>query len=291
MSTIRRLAREPLVHFLLVGAIMFAVFALRNNNAEPSAEEIVITPAQVERLAALWQKTRQRPPTTAELDGLIADFIKEEIYYREALKLGLNENDTVIRRRLRQKIEFLSASAAEAIAPTDEQLQAFLDANPQRFTLEPKIAFEQVYVSPQEHGTETVAEARRLLQQLNAADAGADISQLGDPTLLPARLALTPASRIAREFGQEFAAGLNDLPTGPWLGPLKSAYGLHLVRVSQHKPAELRPLASIRKRVAHAWRARRRKEIDKAYYERLKAQYQVRVEMPAKQQKTSALRQ
>ncbi len=272
------LLREPLLHFVLLGA---GLFALHRMVAAPEAEpgRIAITPGHVEQMLLGFSRTWQRPPTRQELEGLIEDRVREEVLAREAVALGLDRDDTVIRRRLRQKMEFVSQDLAEETAPGDADLQTFLDAHADRFRRPERFELEQVYVSTERRGERAAADAERILARL-AADPEAPRDALGDASLLPSALRGAAPAEIARHFGEAFVAELERAPVGHWLGPLRSPYGLHLVRVAARQPGALPPLAEIRGEVEREWQATRRSELDETFYLELRRRYDVRVELP-----------
>jgi PPIC-type PPIASE domain len=275
MSFLARLVREPLVHFILIGAAVFAVYALVRGGAE-ERDRIVVTEGRVAQLAQIFTKTWQRPPTKKELRGLVDTFVKEEIYYREAVKLGLDRDDTLIRRRMKQKMEFLTEPGDDLLKATDADLEAFLDANRDEFRVEPRIAFTQVFINPKKKGEDEPAESRagKVLATLRSgSDEGS--SELGDPTLLPATVPLSSLTTIARDFGDAFAKALDSLPENEWSGPVPSPYGLHLVRVTERLDGRDPPLEEIRAAVEQKWRTMTREKFQDAAYETLRAQYEV----------------
>jgi len=275
-----RLVREPLVHFLVLAALVFAVYALLNRGAEPEQpQRIIVTPAKIEQLSGLFAKTWQRSPTSAELKGLIDDFVKEEMYVREALVLGLDQDDTVIRRRLRLKMEFMSDAEAGATPPTDAELQAYLEAHPDDFRSPPEVAFEQVFLNPQTRGAATRADAEALLATLRATF-GADAATAGDPTLLPFAMPLSTAAQVEGTFGADFARAIEALPEGEWSGPVTSGYGLHLVRVTGRKAGEIPTLAQARAAVEREWANVRRQEAERRRLDELLKKYEVVIKMP-----------
>ena len=148
MAFFSRIVREPLVHFILIGVVVFGVYALVGNGADEPRDRIVVTEGRVQQLAQVFAKTWQRPPTPEELRGLIDAYIKEEVYYREALKLGLDRDDTLIRRRMQQKMEFVTEPSDQLLVADDVELQAFLDAHKSEFRIEPRVAFQQVFLNP-----------------------------------------------------------------------------------------------------------------------------------------------
>ncbi len=272
--------REPLVQFLLLGGLLFLYFQWRGGSGGPGSSRIAITPGLVEHLASGFARTWQRPPTDAELKGLIDDYVKEEIATREAVGMGLDRDDTIIRRRLRQKLEFLVEDAATSSPPTDAELAAWLGKHPESFRAEPQVAFRQVYVSPERRGTSTSADAEKLLVRLRAKGPDVATDGLGDASMLPAEQPLLPLREVTRSFGSDFAQQIVKLDPGRWSGPVESPFGLHLVLVRERKAPEPPELASIRAQVEREVLAERRKTELDALYERLLQKYTVTIEKP-----------
>jgi hypothetical protein len=275
-SRFRRLLREPLVHFLILGAMLFLGYQWKGS---AGSHRIVVTSGEVEHLASGFVRTWQRPPSEAELKGLVDDYVKEEIATREAVNMGLDQNDTIIRRRLRQKLEFLADEGANSSPPTDAELQAWLDKHPDSYRAEPQIAFRQVYINPQRHAhfEET---ARSILAQLNAAGPQARTGTLGDPTMLPANQPLDRVSVAANTFGDNFSEELAKLPVGQWSGPVESSFGLHIVLVQQRAEGAVLPLAEVRTQVSRDFlRDRKASQLDLLYQGLLK-KYSVSIELP-----------
>jgi hypothetical protein len=254
------------------------LFDVVGEPAEERPARIVVAPAKIDQLTELFERTWQRRPTAAELDGLIEEYIKEEILYREALALGLERDDAVIRQRLRQKMEFLGEDATEQAAPTEAELMAFLTEHQTRFQAPPRVSFAQVYLSPDRRGREIERDAERLLAALTTGETAA--AEAGDPLLEPEFEDLASAD-VVRLFGQPFAARLAALPIGSWSGPVPSPYGLHLVLVRERRPGGVPQLDEIRDAVALEWRAARRQAAADAFYADLRARYEVTVEHPA----------
>lgn len=217
-----RVIREPLVHFLILGAALFLLYEYVADTAPERPDKILVDEPELARLSEQFRRTWMRPPTREELAGLAEDFVKEEILYREALALGLDKDDLVIRRRMRQKMEFLNADLAEQREPTDAELQAYLDANPGKFRLPPRYSFRQIYLGPNTAGAEE--RAADFLARLQADPAlGADPQSLGDPTLLHPGLELAAQQEIAATFGTEFADVMSGLAKDAWGGPYLSS--------------------------------------------------------------------
>jgi PPIC-type PPIASE domain len=271
---IRRWLREPLVHFLVLGALLFAASHWSGGTV---SNRIVITPGQIDSMVATFGRTWQRPPTEKELKGLVEDYVRDELATREGLALGLDRDDTVIRRRLRQKLEFLIEDSADASPVTDADLQAWLERHPDQYRVEPRVAFRQVYVSPDRRGAATERDARILLARLSAA--GRDVpTTIGDSLMLPRDVERSTQRSIAQLFGEEFADELLKVEPGRWAGPLRSGYGLHLVWVHARDEGRMPALEEVRPQVERdLFAARRRERIDQLYAEML-SRYKVIVE-------------
>jgi len=270
--------QEPLLHFLLIGAALFVAYQLMSGGESTAPREIVITESRVEALAENFARTWMRAPTPQELRGLVEDYIAEEVYYREAIAMGLDRDDTVIRRRLRQKMEFISEDVATSTEPGDADLQAYLDKHAEKFVEPPLLSFQQVFVSAERRGDSARRDAERILADLNAGRAPADPQQLGDPTLLPAAMGAASPQDIVNTFGTEFAEQVNEAPVGQWSGPLVSGFGLHVVKVDERQADRQPTLAEIRPIVLREWQAEQRQETTAVFLATLRAKYDVRVE-------------
>ena len=275
----KRILKEPLLHFLLLGVGVFLAYGLMSRPSTSGARgKIVVTAGQVEHLAAGFTKAWQRPPTDAELKGLIDDWVREEIATREAMALGLDKDDTVIRRRLRQKLEFVSDDIATQAEPTDADLSAYLQTHPESFRVEPRFTFRQVYLDPAKHGQHLARDAARVLAQLRQAGASADLTTLGDSFLLEHTFQAVPTSEIAKQFGEKFAVELGRLTPGEWQGPVASGYGVHLVLVGERIEGRLPTLAESRDAIRREWANAQRLEASRRFYEEMLKRYTVTVE-------------
>ena len=268
--------REPLLHFLLLGGAIFAVDALLPATAvEDESTTIVITEGRQQQLAAAFARTWRRDPTPEEMASFVEGFVREEIYYREAVALGLDRDDMVVRRRMQQKMEFLATLQAETAEPGEAELAAFLAANPRLFARPARIAFLQVQVASGLQGQAALEAAADLLDQLRlVADPLAGL-ELGDRTLLPTAVELLALDQVERIFGGGFAEQLATLEVAAWAGPLTSAYGLHLVHVTGREDAALPPLEAILPQVRQAWREHSDAALREAQYQALRARYTV----------------
>jgi len=273
-----RALREPLLHFFTIGALLFLLFEVVAGTGSRPPDGIVVAAGDVARLAEGFTRTWQRPPTSDELAGLVSEHVNEEVLYREALALGLDADDTIVRRRLRQKLEFLLDAEISPEDADDAQLEEHLRAHRERFEEPARISFRQVYVSVDRRGAAARHDAEALLARLRASDEGWETA--GD------RIALAPAAAglagadVASLFGAAFADRVLTLPVGTWQGPIVSGYGLHLVLVSARSEARLPPLAEVRDTVLHDWEASRRAKSNAERLAALRARYDVRVEWP-----------
>lgn len=287
-----KLFREPLFHFLLIGAGLFLLFGWRGGSASlpagqtaPPSAKIVVTQDDIDRTIATFTKTWQRPPTEEEAKGLVEDFVRNEIYYREALAIGLDRDDGVIRRRMRQKMEFILEDITAQTEPTDEELLAYIKNHPDSYRVDPQIAFRHVYVNAAKRGKNGDADALEILAQLNA---GGDPDAVGDPILLDAEIRLSPLWDIKKQFGEEFSRNLLELKSGKWEGPVRSGYGLHLVLVTKRVEGRLAELKDVREMVKRDLMAQRQKELKDAAYAKLRERYVVTVEKAKADNKTGS---
>ena len=257
---IRRLLREPLLHFMLIAGAIFVAYMLVNGDGWKS-NRITVTAAKINQMKEIFAKTWQRPPISDELKAMIDDYVKEELYVRQALALGLDQDDTVIRRRLRQKMEFLGNAEAESMVPTDAELKAYLDSHPQSFEIEPQVALEQIFLSPERHADTIKADAAALLAMLKS-NSDIDISTLGDPTMLPPSLPLNRLASVVETFGPEVAEAARKAPAGQWMGPVQSGFGFHLIRVTDRRPGRIPAFAEVRDAVRAEWIQAKRAEVE-----------------------------
>ncbi len=274
MSQTNTLWREPLVHFLLIGAVLFILFDLTREESGDPANRILVTQNQVEQLTAQFRRTWLRPPTEEELSGLIESFVRDEIYYREALAMGLDRNDPQVRQRMRLKLEFLLEDLTAEQPPTDEVLDTYLQQNTEKFLIPPRLSFRQVFLSF-DRGQALESDAQQLLLELQA---GAAAETLGDPTLLPNEQTAATERLIARTFGEQFAQTVMELEPGSWQGALFSGLGAHLVLVTERVEGRLPTLAEIRPEVEQEYLAERRRELKDLAYRKLREGYEVVIE-------------
>jgi hypothetical protein len=238
----KKFLREPLVRFLLLGAAIFVASSFVSRGRTDKPGEIVITQA------------------------------------RKAMAQGLDRDDTIIRRRLRQKLEFLSEDLTAKLQPTAAELEEYLRTHPQDFQIEPTVTLQQIYLDPQKHGTHLARDAATLLASLRGAGTNVDMNSLGDPFLFEARFDNVTLSDVTKMLGSEFATNLSKLPSGEWTGPVKSGYGEHLVFVAERTEARLRPLSEVQAQVTRDWMSAKRQEAMENYYASLLRHYRIKIE-------------
>ncbi len=270
----RRLFGEPMLHFLVIGIALFAAYRWRAP-VDSDGNRIVITQGVMSDLVTQHLAAKGRAPSPAELSHLVETYVRDEILYREGVKLGLDRDDLVVKRRVRQKIELIAEEDAATRAPSDADLSAYLAANRERFEQPAILTFEQVFLGQPTSGPGVV---RAVAVTHQALRNGRDPATLGTPTLLPARMTHTAADLIARAFGDSFAAALEKMTVGEWAGPIHSSFGAHYVRVSDRTPAVVPQLAAVRDQVVREWENERRQRARTDAYARMRAVYEVSIE-------------
>src|SRR5262245_40525990 len=270
-----KLIKDPLVHFLLIGSALFAIALLRG---EPETRDrIVVTAEQVDQARAAATALQGRAPTTEELAELVEPLVRDEIMYREARALGLDENDDEVRRRLIEKMTYLTQDLADPEPSSAEALREFYEARADLFAIPALVSFEQVFFSPGARGESLEADAAAGVAALRAGRAPADV---GDRTPLRDSYDDAPREQVAVLFGDELANALFTAAPGEWAGPFRSDFGLHAVRLRSRSEPRLPPYDEIAARVAEEYGAQRRREANEQAYRRMRARYDVVVELP-----------
>jgi hypothetical protein len=274
---IRTLLGEPMLHFLVMGIALFGAYRWMSPR-DSGGRRIVITQGVVDDLVTQYVAARGREPSSTELNHLIESYVHDEVLYREGVKLGLERDDIVVKRRVRQKIEMIAEEDASTRAPSDADLSAYLNANPARFAQPAILTFEQVFIGESRSGpavVPVVAVTRDALRK------GANPEALGKPTLLPHWMTRIPADLVARDFGVSFAGALEHVPLGDWVGPIDSSFGAHYVRVSARTPAAAPQLAAVRDQVVREWENDRRQRARNDAYAKMRGEYHVSIETKA----------
>jgi hypothetical protein len=276
------LLREPLLQFLVLGAALFGLFHLVDKKKAETPTRIVVSSDRIANLAEGFARTWQRPPSKEELQGLVDDYIRDEVFYREGRAAGLDRDDAVIRRRVRQKMEFL-AEDMSVPEPSEEQLAAYLESNPERFRAEDHLTFRQIFLSAARRASTIDGDSKQVADVLAHTGAGAKATALGDPFLLGEEFHAVSPNDVARMFGESFAKQISVLEQDRWQGPISSAFGQHFVFISERIPGSLPTLDAVRQAVRREWANARRLEAEQKLYGSLRARYEIVVEaQPAK---------
>ena len=272
----RSLLREPVVQFLLIGASLFVVHTALRPSQQQASSEIVITDDQAAALFSQFSSTWQRAPSKQELQSLIDDEVRTEVYVREAMKLGLDQNDTIIRRRLRQKMEFLNESQLANKAPDESELEAYFTANSRLYRTDAEVSFRHVFFDPQQRGDSLADDVQAALLLLRNKGKGIDLNGLGDPIDLADDWTDLSRKDLVALFGSTFTEALLNQPLGRWSGPIESAYGRHLVRVESVSKGEIPLLEAVRTEVSRDWAQTKLRQNEDDAYQRLLNGYSVR---------------
>ena len=271
----RKWLHEPLLHFLLVGALMFGAYAWLNRDAPHAGvdRQIVLTDDDLLQMQLVWRAQGRPEPTPQQMQTMIETKVREEVMYREALAMGLQNNDVIVRRRLAQKMDFLAEDLAGLREPSAEELIAWLKDHPKDFELPPRASFHQVYFSFDKRQQKAYEDAAAALTQMTAQPTS--LATLGDTSIFSENYAERTPDQIASVFGGPFTKALSELKPGTWSGPVESAFGWHLVFVDALLPARLPAFEEIEAEVKAAWTQQQRAELKRDAYEYMRAKYQV----------------
>lgn len=281
-SLLKRWLWEPLVHFFVLGLVVFGLYSFLGVNAKPVDDPLLVevTSAEIEWFRTMWHTRMGRQPTTEELRGQVNQFIREQILSREAVAMGLDTDDTVVRRRLAQKMDFLFKDLSAIADPSESELRAYLRGNRQAYETPRLINFTQIYFNADKRGPSDAAQAaKNLIAWLNKHGSNSpDLSSLGDALLLPARHTNKPITKVRDEFGERFAREIWQLSSGKWQGPVTSGYGLHAVYVQARTESSLPAFGELAERLKMDWLAARERELAAQGYLNMRTRYQVLVE-------------
>lgn len=267
----KKLLNEPVIIFIFIGLILYFLHGWIVHSEEADDKRIFISNDQTIQLIAQFERTWMRSPTESEVQNLIQNYIRDEVYYREAVRMGLDQNDQVIRQRIRQKLEMLMDNMASATVPSDQMLFNYMDENKDRFWLEHRLSFRQVWINPDGH-QDLEADAQLILSQLKK---GASPQDVGDATLIGYEFDLLTESEITRQFGADFTSQIVEVVPGEWTGPIYSGLGVHLVKVTKRVEGRMPELSEIRKTVEREWTVERTKQLKEAAYQKLLEHYEV----------------
>jgi len=273
----KRLLHEPLLHFLVLGALLFGAYRYWEPAAAPaSSTEIRFTLDQLRQLSLQFQSQWKRPPTAAELERAVEAAVQSEILYREALAMGLDKDDEIVKRRMVQKMQFLAEDVAAAHVPTSAELGAWFEKNRARFELPGRISFRHLYFSPDRRGVRAPADAQAALARLAGRGQDAKLAaSLADPFMFQDHYADRATDALRKEFGPQFIIELQKLPTGRWAGPIESGFGWHVVFVDAVTPPRVPAFEEVEPEVRTAWLGEQRVLAWHKTYDEMRAKYTV----------------
>jgi hypothetical protein len=274
-----RLLREPLLQFLALGAVLFALYALAGKRGAEAPDKIVVSASQLTNLGDTFVRTWRRPPNEQELRGLIEDYIRDEVYYREGRAAGLDRDDVIIRRRVRQKMEFL-ADEISVPEPSDAELALYLASNPERFRAEDQLTFNQVFLSATRRVNSIDSDSKQVAGILARAHGAVEATALGDAFLLGEEFRDISPSKLTSIFGEGFTKQISVMKKGGWEGPISSGFGQHFILISDRVPGDLPPLDAIRPFVQREWANARRLQAQQKLYASLRSRYEIVIEEP-----------
>jgi len=274
ISRLQALLREPLMHFLLIGVALFIVFDQVGNPVKLDSR-IVISQADLDVLASDWLRRTGRPPSPQQVEQQLRQYIREQVLSREAVNLGLDRDDVIIRRRLAQKMQFLFDDLGQVPDPTDADLNVFITNHVERFTMPATRSFRHIFLDPDSRGKAIQGQAKQLLSRLQESSPAIDTSELGDPTLLPPQFDNQTRPQISNLLGDEFAEQVYSLPDSRWSGPVASGYGLHLVFAHSRTAARVQPLAEVRQSVVRQWQTAKQQELNDLFYQGIQQRYEI----------------
>lgn len=286
---IMRWLREPLVHFLLIGLVLFAAYGFiqRDQSPDESSNQIVLTPDDIRQLNIYFVSQWKRPPTPEELQAMVEDKIREEVLYREALAMGLDKGDTIVKRRMAQKMEFLAEDVASAREPTTAELKDWFAKNTDLFALPSRISFRHLYFSPDNRGQHAYYDAVKALEKIAEQSEDSKIAtSLADQFMFQDYYGDRTPEQLSKEFGPQFAVAVSELNSGSWQGPIESGYGWHLVFVDSVIPGRIPAFEEIEPDVRTAWLGEQKQKARQEAYENIRAKYTVLLPAPPEKELT-----
>jgi len=266
----KRILQEPLLHFLVVGSLLF--FYISSNDTEIKSQ-VTISQGKVKQLIAQFTKTRQRAPSDKDKKALIENQIREDLAFEHGVQMGLIENDSIIKRRVQQKIEFMLNDSIASIEPSRNDLQVYMDKHSKEYTIAPVYTFKHIYINPEKHESLDI-----FITELQSKDLNKDYKNVGDNMMIESSFTQISTSQIARIFGRKFAKSLDAIPLHVWQGPIKSGYGLHLVMIENKIPKHFAKLEEVEVALRRNFRADAQKKAINTFYDELKEQYDIKVE-------------
>lgn len=281
--------QEPLLQFLLIGFALFVAYSTLNpakNQAGAGMDQIELTEDDILQLKINFSAQWQRPPTKEELSALIDDRVREEVLYREALAMGLDKDDSIVKRRMAQKMDFLAEDVSDLHEPTNEELRNWFNKNSEQFAYPALITFRHIYFSPDRRGNNARTDAENVLSKLTGKpEDSPSANALADPFMFQDFYGDRTLEQISKEFGPDFALSLFKLKPGSWQGPIESGYGWHLVWIDSITPSRIPHFEEVETEVKSAWTEKQRAVYKKKAYEAMKKKYQVVIQVQSANRK------
>ena len=290
-SVLERWLREPLLHFLVIGAALFAISTrvLPVGDGGPSSKQIVVNLDQLGQLELSFESQWRRPPTPEEFQRLVEDTVEQEVLYREALAMGLDKDDVIVKRRMAQKMQFLAEDVAAAHEPSTEELRRWFESTRERFALPGRVTFRQLYFSPDRRGTHAYDDAANALATVaGQPEDSKRASGLSDPSMLQEYYGDRTSEQLAKDFGPQFAQAVVRLEPGSWQGPIESGFGWHLVFVQTFVPGRIPAFEEVEPEVKTAWLGEQKQQAWRKAYEAMRAKYTLLLPAPPDVQSPAA---
>jgi len=288
---LQRWLREPLVHFLLLGLVLFAAYAYmqRGRGGVESSKQIALSLDDLRTMEVYFESQWHRQPTPQEFQAMVEDKVREEVLYREALAMGLDKDDTIVKRRMAQKMQFLAEDVAAAHEPSTAELKAWFEKNSSRFALPSRYSFRHLYFSPDKRGQNAQADAAKALPKIAGQPENSALAlSLGDRFMFQDYYGDRTPEAIAKEFGPQFAVALEKLKPGSWQGPVESGYGWHLVYIDTVIPGRIPAFEEMEPDVKIAWLAEQKQQAWQKAYAEMRAKYSLLLPNPGDQPTANA---
>jgi peptidyl-prolyl cis-trans isomerase C len=280
---LKRWSREPLLHFLLLGVVLFGVYSYtqRGRGGVESSKQISLSLDDLRTMEIFFESQWHRQPTPAEFQAMVEDKVREEVLYREGLAMGLDKDDEIVKRRMAQKMQFLAEDVAAAHEPTTAELKAWFDKNSSRFALPSRYSFRHLYFSPDKRGKAAQEDAAKALAKIVGQPEDSKLAAAsGDSFMFQDYYGDRTPEAIAKEFGPQFAVALEKLKPGFWQGPVESGYGWHLVYVDTVIPGRIPSFEEMESDVKTAWLAEQKATAWQKAYKEMRVKYTVMLPAP-----------
>jgi peptidyl-prolyl cis-trans isomerase C len=284
---LKRWLREPLLHFLLIGIAVFSVYAYihRGRGGVESSRQIVLSLDELRQMDMYFESQWHRKPTPEELQDIVEDKVREEVLFREALAMGLDKDDTIVKRRMAQKMQFLAEDVAAAHEPSPAELKTWFEKNSNKFALPSRISFRHLYFSPDKRGKNARENATKVLAKIAGQPEDSKLAiSLADPFMFQDYYGDRAPEALAKEFGPPFAVAVERLKPSSWQGPIESGYGWHLVFVDTVIPGRIPAFEELEPDVKTAWLGEQKQQAWQKAYQKMRAKYAVLLPAPSGEQ-------